>query len=63
LIEAHAIDPKRALFIEDTMRNLEPAHRLGFKTALVGAVHPAPRPAYVDYHAADLRTLLGDWLA
>jgi putative hydrolase of the HAD superfamily len=63
LIEAHAIDPKRALFIEDTLRNLEPAHMLGFKTALVGAVHPAPRSAYVDYHAADLRTLLGDWLA
>lgn len=63
LIEAHAIDPKRALFIEDTLRNLEPAHALGFKTALVGAVHPAPLAAYVDHHAPDLRTLLRAWLA
>jgi len=58
LIEAFAIEPKRAVLIEDTLRNLEPAHALGFATALVGAVHPAPLPAYVDWRAEDIKELL-----
>lgn len=58
LIEAHAVTPSRALFIEDTLRNLEPAHELGFTTALVGAVHPEPRPAYVHHWARDVKALL-----
>lgn len=58
LIEAHAIAPQHALFVEDTLRNLEPAHELGFTTALVGPVHPEPRPAYVDHWARDLKALL-----
>lgn len=58
LIEAHSVAPARALLIEDTMRNLEPAHDLGFTTALVGPVHPQPRPAYVNHWAADVKTLL-----
>ncbi|MEQ1619707.1 MAG: pyrimidine 5'-nucleotidase [Terricaulis sp.] len=58
LIEACAINPSRALFVEDTMRNLEPAHELGFTTALVGAVHPEPKPAYVRHWAADVKALL-----
>lgn len=47
-----------ALLVEDTLRNLEPAHALGFTTALVGAVHPEPRPAYVDHWAQDVKALL-----
>ncbi len=58
LIEACAITPPRALFVEDTMRNLEPAHELGFATALVGPVHPEPRPAYVGRWARDVKALL-----
>lgn len=58
LIGAFAIDPRRAMLIEDTMRNLEPAHELGFATALVGPIHPDPRPAYVDHWAPDLKTFL-----
>ena len=58
LIEAHAVTPSRALFIEDTLRNLEPAHELGFTTALVGPVHPEPRPAYVHHWAHDVKALL-----
>lgn len=58
LIEACAITPSRALFVEDTLRNLEPAHQLGFTTALVGAVHPEPRPAYVGHWAIDVKALL-----
>ncbi len=58
LIEGCGIDPRETLLIEDTLRNLEPAHALGFTTALVGAVHPEPRPAYVDHWAHDVKILL-----
>lgn len=58
LVEAHAITPARALFVEDTLRNLEPAHQLGFTTALVGAVHPDPHAAYVHHWATDVKQLL-----
>jgi putative hydrolase of the HAD superfamily len=58
LNEICGIDPRAAFFVEDTMRNLEPAHELGFTTALVGAVHPEPRPAYVHHWARDVKTLL-----
>ncbi len=51
-------DPTSAVLIEDTLRNLEPAHDLGFATALVGPVHPEPRPAYVDHWASDVKALL-----
>jgi putative hydrolase of the HAD superfamily len=58
LIQAFDIDARRSILIEDTLRNLEPAHALGFTTALVGAVHPAPLPPYVNHHAEDLKALL-----
>ena len=47
-----------ALLVEDTLHNLEPAHDMGFATALVGVVHPQPRPAYVDHWAPDVKALL-----
>jgi putative hydrolase of the HAD superfamily len=58
LIAAFAIEPRGAVLIEDTLRNLEPAHELGFTTALIGAVHPEPRPAYVDHWAHELKDFL-----
>jgi len=58
LIERCGLEPHASLLIEDTLRNLEPAHELGFMTALVGVVHPEPRPAYVDHWARDAKTLL-----
>jgi putative hydrolase of the HAD superfamily len=58
LIARCRFDARDALLIEDTLRNLEPAHDLGFATALVGPVHPNPRPPYVDHWAADVKTLL-----
>lgn len=30
-------DPKRCVLIDDSIRNLEPAHELGFKTVLIGS--------------------------
>ena len=58
LVEATAIEPAAAVLIEDTLRNLEPAHALGFATVLVGDVHPEPRPAYVDHWTTDLKAFL-----
>jgi putative hydrolase of the HAD superfamily len=62
LIEAASIDPANSVFIEDTLRNLEPAHALGFATVLVGAVHPGAHVAYVDHWAPDLKSFLRDAL-
>lgn len=62
LIAACDFDPKRAMLIEDSLRNLPPAHALGFTTALIGADCPAPHPVYVDHYAHDLKALLCDWL-
>ena len=63
LCAAYAIDPSRALFVEDMARNLVPAKAIGMTTVWVdngseqGPV--AVAPAYVDYRIIDL----GDWLA
>ncbi len=62
LIAACGVEPSASLLIEDTLRNLEPAHELGFATALVGAVHPEPRPAYVDHWAPDVKQLLAGFV-
>lgn len=58
LIEGCRFAAQDAVLIEDTLKNLEPAHDLGFRTVLVGAVHPEPRPAYVDQWAADVKAYL-----
>ncbi len=62
LIQECRVIPTETLLIEDTLRNLEPAHGLGFATALVGPVHPEPRPAYVDHWANDVKDLLRRFL-
>lgn len=63
LAVAFAIEPGHAILIEDTLRNLEPAHDMGFATALIGPVHPDPRPPYVDHWAHDLKDFLRTALA
>lgn len=62
VLAATGISAHGAMLIEDTLRNLEPAHEMGFTTALVGLVHPEPRPAYVDHWAPDAKALLQDLL-
>lgn len=62
LARACDVDPSRALFVEDTLRNLEPAHEMGFATALVGGVRPEPLPAYVGHWAHDAKALLRTFL-
>jgi putative hydrolase of the HAD superfamily len=58
LIAAHGLDARASVLFEDTMRNLEPAHELGFATVLFGDVHPDPLPAYVDHWTRDLKNFL-----
>ncbi|HWA01798.1 MAG TPA: pyrimidine 5'-nucleotidase [Caulobacterales bacterium] len=62
IIAHFGLEPPRAILVEDTLRNLMPAAELGFITALVGAVHPEPRPAYVHHYARDLKSLLREFL-
>lgn len=57
-----AIDPARALFVEDMARNLEPAKALGMTTVWIDngserGDHGAD-PAFIDYHIGDI----GAWL-
>ena len=58
LIAAHRVTPQAAVLVEDTLKNLEPAHDMGFTTALVGAIHPDPRPAYLDHWAHEVKDFL-----
>lgn len=58
LVAQCRVEPKRAVLIEDTLRNLPPAKDLGFATVLVGSVHPEPKPSYLDYWAHDLKAFL-----
>jgi putative hydrolase of the HAD superfamily len=57
-----AIDPARALFVEDMARNLIPAKALGMTTVWVNnGSEQAGRdadPAFIDYRTADI----GEWL-
>jgi len=62
MIAACELDPAHAVLVEDTLKNLEPAHALGMGTVLVGPVHPEPRPRYVDAHFSDAKAFLRDYL-
>lgn len=62
LCDAYAIDPTRALFVEDMARNLAPAKAIGMTTVWVdnGSEQGPEPPAHcIDYTIADV----GDWLA
>ena len=39
-LECHAVDPRQAVFVEDTARNLIPAHLLGMVTVWLDHGHP-----------------------
>jgi putative hydrolase of the HAD superfamily len=63
LCERWAIDPARAVMVEDMARNLHPAKQLGMVTVWIDngseqASHEAD-PAFIDYRIADI----GAWLA
>ncbi|MCF0221251.1 MAG: pyrimidine 5'-nucleotidase [Fibrobacter sp.] len=48
-------DPSRIVLLEDSVRNLEPAYRRGWKTVLVNPL--ADVPDWVDFHIPDLMCL------
>ncbi|MGI4877685.1 MAG: pyrimidine 5'-nucleotidase [Janthinobacterium lividum] len=62
LCAAYAIDPARALFVEDMARNLKPAKAIGMTTVWIdNGSEQGPStdaPDFIDYTIADL----GDWL-
>jgi putative hydrolase of the HAD superfamily len=62
MCERWAIDPRRALFVEDMARNLEPAKALGMTTVWVdNGSEQAGRgadPSFIDYRTGDI----GEWL-
>jgi putative hydrolase of the HAD superfamily len=63
LCDRWAIDPARAVMVEDMARNLHPAKQLGMTTVWIDngseqASHEAD-PALIDYRIADI----GDWLS
>ncbi|MBM3569853.1 MAG: pyrimidine 5'-nucleotidase [Alphaproteobacteria bacterium] len=64
LIERHGVVPGRAAMVEDIVRNLEPAAKLGMATIWVPPLPPAadaPAPAaYVQHVAPDLPRFLAD---
>jgi putative hydrolase of the HAD superfamily len=62
MCERHAIDPGRALFVEDMARNLAPAKALGMTTVWIDngselGGHEAD-PVFIDYRITDI----GEWL-
>jgi putative hydrolase of the HAD superfamily len=59
---AHAIDPARTAFFEDSERNLEPAAALGMTTVLVGPHAPASTAPFVRYKTDKLASFLNDAL-
>ena len=64
MCERYAIDPARALFVEDMARNLEPAKALGMTTVWVdNGSEQAGRdadPAFIDYRTTDVAEWLTD---
>ena len=62
LCARYAVDPERALFVEDMARNLVPAKALGMTTVWVdNGSEQAGRgadPAFIDYRTDDI----GEWL-
>jgi putative hydrolase of the HAD superfamily len=58
MIQAHAVDPRRACFFEDSEKNLAPAAALGMTTVLVGAHAAASSAAFVHFRTGALAPFL-----
>lgn len=55
----HKLEPRRAVMVEDTARNLMPAHALGFFTVLLAPdARPRERLRHVDHETHCLKTFL-----
>ncbi len=58
MIKAHAVDPTRTAFFEDSERNLAPAATLGMTTVLVGAHAGASTAPFVQHRTEKLAPFL-----
>ena len=58
IVAAHAIEPTRTAFFEDSERNLAPAAELGMTTVLVGPQSMQSDAPFVDYRAEHLAPFL-----
>ena len=58
IIQAHAIEPGRTAFFEDSERNLAPAAELGMTTVLVGPQSMQSNAAFVHYRTEHLTPFL-----
>jgi putative hydrolase of the HAD superfamily len=58
LIEAHAVDPRRSIFFEDSERNLKPAADLGMTTVLVGPHAEGSLAPFVQHRTLKLAPFL-----
>ena len=58
IVEAHAIDPARTAFFEDSPHNLAPANVLGMTTVLVGPDAPASVATFIDHRTDNLAAFL-----
>jgi putative hydrolase of the HAD superfamily len=58
LIAAHAVDPRRSVFFEDSERNLQPAADLGMTTVLVGPHAEGSLAPFVQHRTPKLAPFL-----
>ncbi|HXQ11102.1 MAG TPA: pyrimidine 5'-nucleotidase [Caulobacteraceae bacterium] len=58
MVEAHAIEPLRTCFFEDSEKNLAPAARLGMTTVLVGPHARASTADFVQFRSETLAAFL-----
>ncbi|MCS6626199.1 pyrimidine 5'-nucleotidase [Roseibacterium beibuensis] len=58
MLQKFGIEPRTAVFFEDTPRNLEPAKALGMATVLIGDGHGKPLGDHIDHQAPDLLDFL-----
>ena len=67
LCKRRGIDPTRALFADDMVRNLAPAKALGMTTLWLDngseQGEPPPEPDFVDFSTSDIAEWLGEVLA
>ncbi|WP_140985743.1 pyrimidine 5'-nucleotidase [Asticcacaulis tiandongensis] len=58
LIDKHGVVAEKALFFEDSPKNLKPAHDLGMATVLVGPDAEANTDAFVHHRSPSLKAFL-----
>lgn len=58
MMKTHTVHPERAVFFEDSPKNLKPAYQLGMKTVLVGPKAAGNGDDFIDFRAPTLKAFL-----